>query len=94
MDPLKLFLNTNCFSNILEQCSVHITDNVSIPALKLHQNYTQITKFIFKESVYLINFDYDDVRKNSLVDEKWEAISQLLRRFIELYSLNIGQAPH
>ena len=82
MDQLKLFLNTNGFSNISKQCSVHITDNVSIPSLKLDQNYTQNSKSKLKDSVYLINFDYDDVRKNGLVDETWEAISQLVRRFI------------
>ena len=84
MDELDLLLNTNCFSSILELCSVDITENVLTKALKLHQNHTQIPQLKFNESVYLINFDYDDVRKNILVYEKWEPISQLLLKFIEI----------
>ena len=83
MFEFELVTSADTFSKISEPCTVPISESVSIPALKLNKDEFPIsTMTTGKRNIFVINFNYDEVRKYRLVDETWGAISQLVRSFI------------
>ena len=84
MFEYHLFSNTDTLNSISERCHVKLSSNISIPGLKLDKDKLPISNIKFKKNVYLINFDYDEVRHNRLFDKTGGVISQLVRDFIRI----------
>lgn len=69
MFEYHLFSNSDTFDSISERCDVKLSSNISIPGLRLNRKKLPISNVTLKKNVYLINFDYDEVRHNRLFDE-------------------------